>query len=127
MLLWVSLKRVECHGGSCDRSSCGGGGDYHRWGRRMREKALHDMARNGYVFHGTGPSCSQGKNLGSKSMPLTLAHAHMCALDRLGTVFGSCRDLMKAVACYHIKKVQGWGRLFPPCAGVWARMGRVRP
>ena len=96
----------------------GGGGGHRRRCRFTRENALQDIPRKGYVFHGTGPSCSQGKNLWSNSMPLTLAQARICVLDSAGTAFGSCKDLTKAVACCHIKKVRGWGRLFPPWAGV---------
>ena len=77
--LSVSLKSDECHAGIWGRSSCGGTGTTA--GRFMRENALHAVPKKGYVFHGIGPSCSQGRKRGSVFTPCDAEHALMCARD----------------------------------------------
>ena len=69
----VSLQSTECHAGSL----CSTSGGRVATGAcfRSREKALHNVPKKGYVFHGMGPNCSQGRCSTQSENSISYAHA----------------------------------------------------
>ena len=121
----VPLKSDECHAGIWERTLCGGTSTTA--GCFMKDSTLHAVPKKGYVLKGIGPIHSQGRKRVYVFTSCDTNHALMFARDRLGTMFGLCKNFTNVVVRCHRRKVRGWGRLFPRCAGVWARIGRDRP
>ena len=112
LLSLVSLNRAKCHMGSrC--STCGEGVGIGAC-LRCKENALQNVPKNGYVFEGIGPNCSQGKCFGHKDTPYLCAHAWKWVLDNAGTFSGSACATVKGVACWHSRNLCGFGSKPPP-------------
>ena len=99
----MSLNRAECHAGShC--STCGEGVGTGAC-LLSKENALQDVPKNGYVFQGIGPSCSQGNCSGHKDTPYLCAHTWKWVLDNAGTFSGSACAKVKGVAYCHSRNL----------------------